>query len=80
MKLVGATWLRATTDDYVTYRRVAIEPTSESALCAAYPGYGNPCPNSGSTMGPTSESTRALPLMIVGLTLNSVCMAFPALR
>ncbi|KAH3806189.1 hypothetical protein DPMN_005860 [Dreissena polymorpha] len=76
MTLVGATWLRATTDDYVTYRLVAREPGNEASLCAKYPGYSKPCPTSGSTKAFVINN---VPMLVVGLC-NIMFMAFSALH
>ncbi|XP_052239058.1 uncharacterized protein LOC127850223 [Dreissena polymorpha] len=76
MTLVGANWLRATTDDYVTYRLVAREPGNEASLCAKYPGYSKPCPTSGSTKAFVINN---VPMLFVGLC-NIMFMAFSALH
>ncbi|XP_052239157.1 uncharacterized protein C56G2.4-like isoform X2 [Dreissena polymorpha] len=77
MTLVGANWLRATTDDYVTYRLVAREPANENSLCANYPGYSKPCPTSGSSR---AFMMHKISLLFVGLSLRFVYIVFSALK
>ncbi|XP_053376520.1 uncharacterized protein LOC123534091 [Mercenaria mercenaria] len=43
LELVGATWLRATTDEYVIYRNIQ-KGDNEDQQCQGQEGYTNPCP------------------------------------
>lgn len=52
LTLVGATWFRSTTDDYVYYRQIARSPRQEGTICKrAYSKYiDSTCPIAGTAV------------------------------
>ncbi|XP_060564390.1 uncharacterized protein LOC132723646 [Ruditapes philippinarum] len=55
LTLVGATWLRATTDEYVIYRNIERD-NNEAQQCQGREGYENPCPVSKEACSPDNRA------------------------
>ena len=60
LKLVGVTWMRATTDIYVAFQHIYINGDNASQWCTGMPGY------KGDMNCPTGFSTVVHPGVIVG--------------
>lgn len=63
LQLVGASWMRADTDEYVIKMNLDKDSSQEEQLCTGREGYDNPCPTSGAT-GPKFFFNSAFFLII----------------